>query len=517
MTIHQRDLSQDYAIRVDPLAGEVRVWHGDTLIAKTTQAQVMYETRLPPAVYIPRHNVLVDLSDKTPLQTFCPFKGTASYRDMTIDGETLGNAIWSYDDPLPESIEIADHVGFMPSSKARLDLGDNELLPPTAGHISAPLVDWLLREAPFFKTPEDFTKALAEQLRINGVAISRLAVMIWSLHPSIAGRNYIWRKDREEMTVRAPSYDIFDHPDFLNSPLSHVSKGLGGVRQKIGVDYKDTSFPIIKELRAEGASDYVAMPLMFSDGAINVMTLTCDHPDGFTTGNLGLVFECSFIISRIFEVFALRDTAQGVLETYVGKRTGARVLGGKIRRGDGDEIDAAIMFCDLRASSRLVEELGQADYIETLNLFFETATDIIHAHGGEVLKFIGDAVLAVFPADGNAEQARQESLRAAREIVAELAELRRQGHRCDCSIGISYGRVTYGNIGSRERLDFTVIGHAANVAARLGDYGKKVGSRIVASRDFAAPEFPTKALGAVSLHNVRTPVDCIAVLEDPPA
>lgn len=509
MSLHQRELSQDYALRIDPLGGIVTAWRGDTLIARTNRAKVMYETRIPPTVYFPREDVLVPISEPTDLKTFCPFKGTARYRDLVLGEESLTNAIWSYDNPLPESTGIAGYIGFMPGVATRLELGDNELSPPPASNISAPLVDWLLRGATFCKSPEEFTMALADQLQKNGVSVSRMSVLIWSLHPSIAGKNLIWRKGEEGLTTRLPSYEIFDHPAFINSPLFHVSKGRGGVRQKIGVEYSDNSFPIIEDLRADGATDYVAMPLMFTDGTMNVLTLTCDHPDGFTTGNLGLVFECSFMIARIYEVFSLKDTAQGVLETYVGKRTGARVLGGEIRRGDGDEIDAAIMFCDLRASSRLVEELGQAKYIELLNEFFDTITEFVHAHDGEVLKFIGDAVLAVFPDQGNPDQARQEAMSAARDITSKLAELRIEGRASDCSIGISYGRVTYGNIGSRERLDFTVIGHAANVAARLGDYGKTVGHRIVATSDFETLGYACEPLGEVSLHNVRDPVPCI--------
>ncbi|WP_127115739.1 DUF427 domain-containing protein [Shimia sediminis] len=511
MSQHPRDFTQDYAIRVEPLGGVVRAWIGDTLIAETTRAQVMYETRLPPAIYFPREDVLVDLSEPTELKTFCPFKGTARYRDLSSGEDTITNAVWSYDNPLPESMEIAGHVGFSQGTAVRVDLGEITLNPPMEGSISAPLVDWLLRTAPFLATPEDFSKALAEQLLINGIAVSRISVMMWSLHPSIAGRHYIWNKGQDELTTMLPSYEIFDHPAFVNSPLYHVSQGRGGVRQKIGVDYEDNSFPIIEDLRKEGATDYVAMPLFFSDGTVNVLTMTSDHPDGFTTGNLGLVFECSFMISRIFEVFTLRDTAQGVLETYVGKRTGARVLGGEIRRGDGDEIDAAIMFCDLRSSSRLVEDLGQAAYIEMLNAFFDTVTDCIQDHGGEVLKFIGDAVLAVFPDEGDADKARSEAMAAAREIIARLLVLREEGQPCDCSIGLAYGRVTYGNIGSRDRLDFTVIGHAANVSARLGDYGKKAGYRIIASSDFSTADCPGTPLGDVELHNVREAVPCFGV------
>ena len=225
------------------------------------------------------------------------------------------------------------------------------------------------------------------------------------------------------------------------------------------------------------------------------------------------MFECSSVISRYYEVFMQRENAQSLLETYVGKRSGSRVLGGEIRRGDGDEIDAAIMFCDLRGSTMLEETLGRADYIKLLNEFFETTSNIIDEHGGEILKFIGDAVLAVFPAEGDAANARAQALASARDIVARLKQLREEDntHNCDCSIGIAYGNVIYGNVGSQERLDFTVIGRAANIAARLGDYGKSLGHRIVVTDDFSVSTTPTADLGRVALHNVSKPVRCIAI------
>jgi adenylate cyclase len=343
----------------------------------------------------------------------------------------------------------------------------------------------------------------------HGVAIQRLSILAWSLHPLIVGKHYIWEKDQPEILTRAPTYEIYDHPAFLNSPLRHVSNGMGGVRQRINDDNPHNSFPIMEELREKGATDYVAMPLPFSDGRTNVLTLTCDHPDGFTTENLGLVFECASVIARFYEVFMQRENAQVLLETYVGKRSGARVLGGEIRRGDGDEIDAAIMFCDLRDSTSLEERLGRTAYINLLNEFFETVSGIVHDNGGEVLKFIGDAVLAVFPAtDDNPAAARANAQRTSIEIVERLGELRKSEAdiHCDCSIGVAYGRVTYGNVGSRERLDFTVIGQAANIAARLGEFGKASGHRIVVSEDIVPACANALPLGKVSLHNVSKPV-----------
>lgn len=501
-----------YRLDIQPLGGTVTAWRDGAILAQSDRAKVMYETRLPAVVYFPREDVVAPLGDPTALQTFCPFKGTATYRNLSWDGETIENAAWSYETPLPESEAVEGYVGFMPGVADRIDLGPNVLPEITDPNISGPSVDWLMREAGDCETPEAFTAALAEKLIEDGVSITRLSVMIWSLHPLIAGKNYIWSKSDGEVTTYAPSYEIYDHPSFTSSPLLHVSNGLGGVRQKLTEDYFEDRFPIMRDLRAKGATDYVAMPLEFSDGRTNVLTLTCDHPDGFTTANLGLIFECASVISRYYEVFTLKDNAQALLETYVGKRTGARVLGGEIRRGDGDEIDAAIMFCDLRGSTRLEETLPRPDYIALLNRFFETTSTLVHEHGGEVLKFIGDAVLAVFPADTDAEAARRRALASAKAIVDELD---RGNHgevgKCECAIGLAFGAVTYGNVGSRERLDFTVIGHAANVAARLGDHGKSHEHCIVATADIANADPDALPLGAVVLHNVSRPVESFAI------
>jgi len=513
MNVHASPKINGYGISIERLDGRVAIYRGDVLLAQSTDAKVMYETRLAPAIYVPREDVLVDLSPETDLQTFCPFKGTATYHDVILGDERLVNAVWAYEDSLPESKEIQGHIGFMPESYTDIDLGENKLHEAQDGNISGPLIDWLMRGASTLATPEAFTKALAENMLEHGIAIQRLSILVWSLHPLIAGKHYIWEKGIEEISTNVPTYEIHDHPAFINSPLRHVSNGLGGIRQRLTDDNPRHSFPIMEDLRAKGATDYVAMPLPFSDGRINVLTLTCDHPDGFTTENLGLVFECSSVIARYYEVFTQRENAQSLLETYVGKRTGARVLGGDIRRGDGDDIDAAIMFCDLRNSTSLEEDLGRTAYITLLNEFFETVSGIVHANGGEVLKFIGDAVLAVFPAADQPASARKNAQRSAIEIVERLAELRisESDRHCDCSIGVAYGRVTYGNVGSRERLDFTVIGQAANVAARLGEFGKTHGHRIVVSEDIEPICVDAQPLGPVKLHNVSRPIVSFAL------
>ncbi|QDG79618.1 DUF427 domain-containing protein [Labrenzia sp. PHM005] len=504
--------ANDYQIVVEPLTGEVAAWHGDVLLARSERARVMHETRLPPTVYFPKEDVVAELDTEPDFKTFCPFKGTASYKHVSIGGEIYNRGAWSYPYALPEGKDVEGYLAFRQDVATRVEHNGGPIEPVVSGNISGPMVDWLLREAWLAKTPEALIAALGQKLVEEGIAVSRISILIWSLHPMIAGRLFVWKRDGNEVKSHAPSYDNLESPQFKNSPFQHVADGLGGIRQKLDTNPDEFNFPIMEDLKEEGVTDYVAMPLPFSDGRINVLTLASDHPNGFTTANLGLVFECSALISRLFEVFALTSNATSLLETYLGKRTGARVLGGKIRRGDGDVIDAAILFCDLRHSTRLETELGRDVYLEELNRFFEVTTDIINDHDGEVLKFIGDAVLAIFPANKGRQEACRQALESAKVISEELASRSTDQVALACATGIAYGDVTYGNVGSRERLDFTVIGSAANIAARLGDYGKKSGHSVVVAGDVASEmNFRFDALGALELHNVAETVEAYGI------
>ncbi|MCR9138318.1 MAG: DUF427 domain-containing protein [Alphaproteobacteria bacterium] len=509
MNVQSKPEAGKYRLEVNPVKGTVTARHDGKVLAQSDAARVMLETRLDPVVYFPFEDVRATLLETSDHRTFCPFKGTATYWDVKVEDTIIKNGAWTYHNALPESRDIEDYVSFTPEALSSLEMPGPDGGKINRGNISGPTVDWIMREAWLCTSPDELTGAIARKLMEDGIAVSRISVMIWSLHPMIAGRNYVWSKRTDDVEVNTPSHDILNHPAFANSPLRHVANGLGGVRQRLQGEPEEFQFPIINDLKAEGATDYVAMPLHFSNGRINVMTLTCDHPKGFTTANLGLIFECSAVIGRLYEVFTLRDNAAALLETYLGKRTGARVLGGEIRRGDGDQIDAAILFADLRNSSRLAETMDRESYLELLNGFFETTTQIINARDGEVLKFIGDAVLAIFPANEDSRQACEQALASACEIANSLDQ--DKDSETGCAIGLAFGDVTYGNVGSQERLDFTVIGTAANVAARLSDLGKKLEHPVVATPEFAqSTATDMTALGQFDLHNVSTSVEAFA-------
>ena len=502
---------------VEPVPGRVVVRNGDQVLAVSGSARMMHETRLPPTLYFPRRDVRDEILRPSEHRTFCPFKGTATYWNVVLPHRTVENGAWTYARTLPEAGHIEGHVGFMSDVVTAVEADKGLPSATNDGHVSGPLIDWVTREAWQCADPVELVQHLAARFLHEGIAVMRLSIMIRSLHPEIAGVNYIWRRDTDAVQVFDASYQHLQLPEYTNSPLRHVADGLGGVRQPLTVDEAEFSFPIMAELKAQGATDYVAMPLPLSSGQMNVMTLTSDHPNGFTTANLGLLFECSAVISRYFEVFALRANAVALLDTYLGKSTGARVLGGEIRRGDGENISAAIVLCDLRESSRWAELTSRGQYLKLLNAFFDAAAGPVTAHGGEVLKLIGDAVLAVFPDEGGADRACSAALSAAKAIAEAVPRIPSPipGRQVACATGVSFGNVTYGNVGSADRLDFTVIGTAANVAARLGELGKQLGYPVVASARVAQAALePMTSLGAHTLRNVSLPIEVFVCAGD---
>ena len=262
------------------------------------------------------------------------------------------------------------------------------------------------------------------------------------------------------------------------------------------------------------------MPLVFADGRINAMTLTCDRPGGFTTAELQMVTDMIPVLARLAEVHALRRTARTVLQTYLGRQTGERVLRGpdppRRRRGDPRR-HLAVRPARL---DPLADTMPRQVYLDLLNEYFECMAGAVMTHDGEVLKFIGDALLAIFPI-GAASEHPETCSRHQRASVAALAAAREAMQRMDGAqrarreraepplafgIALHLGDVMYGNIGAPGRLDFTVIGPAANEAARLEAMCKTLGRPVIISSQFARvlPE-PLLSLGFHALRGVHEP------------
>ena len=268
--------------------------------------------------------------------------------------------------------------------------------------------------------------------------------------------------------------------------------------------------------------------MVFADGRIHAITLATDRLGGFTTAELRTIAEMLPVLARLMEMHALRRTAETVLETYLGHLTGERVLEGLIHRGEGEDIHAVVWLCDLRGSTALADRLPRSAFLELLNDYFECMAGGVIAHGGEVLKFIGDAMLGIFPIGAITEypelcpehaRACADAIGAAREAMRRMADLnRRRAERRQpplrFGIALHLGDVMYGNVGAPARLDFTVIGPAVNEAARLAAMCKVLERPVILSATFARvlPEHLV-SLGFHALRGIRQPHELFTLAE----
>ncbi len=378
-----------------------------------------------------------------------------------------------------------------------------ERLPQQTPVGNNPLIDWLLAEGLTIQLPRELVRRLGQHMVEIGMPVCRLRITIRTLHPQYLGTSYTWTRGRDEVDEYLPTHEILLTDEYLKSPYAGIFDGAGGIRRRLDVPGIVLDYPILQDLRDAGATDYVALPLVFSDGKINAFTLAADRPGGFTTAELEIVYGMMPLLANVMERHALQRTATTILETYLGRLSGARVLKGLIKRGDGETIHAVIWFSDLRGSTRLADRMPREAFLDLLNDYFECIAGAVLDHGGEVLRFIGDAALAIFPIgvmeiDPQTDlrdcpahvRACETAIQAARDAVQRIAavnaERRARGDRLiKFGIGLHIGEVLYGNIGTPQRLEFSVIGAAANEAARIENMTKMLGRPVLISATVA--------------------------------
>lgn len=403
-----------------------------------------------------------------------------------------------------------------------------ERLAPRSARAMNPLVDWILAIGWEMATVPALLRGLCAQIVGLGVPLCRLKLHIRTLHPQFLGVSYTWTRGVDEVAEFKATYAILNQDCYRSSPFRAIfDEGVGGIRRRLDVPGLKLDYPILEELRVAGATDYVAMPIVFSDGRRSALAFCSDRRGGFTTAELELISDMLLVLSRLLEVHASRRTAQTILETYLGRVSGKRVLNGSIRRGDGEDIDAVIWFSDLRGSTRLADVLPRPAFLQLLNDYFEAVAGAVLIHGGEVLRYVGDALLAIFPlctagsswSKGDLPTAAVCSLAvaAAREAVARMAAFNAtradQGEPpLDFGIALHVGAVIYGNVGVEQRLEFTVVGPAANKASRLETMCKVLGRTLVISADLARlVDEPLVSLGFHDLDGVRGPDEVLTL------
>jgi adenylate cyclase len=353
--------------------------------------------------------------------------------------------------------------------------------------------DWLLQVGRLAQNADELLGGLCELLVARGIPLDRVGLHSRMLHPQLAGMRLLWRRGIGAEETRY-GYDTTESGVYEKSPLYKVYVDGEFIRRRLTEPPAENDFPILPELRAEGFTDYFVTPLEQPSGWRQGVSWATSDPAGFSDEHIATITGLLPALAACSENRSLRGMLRGLLSIYLGAQAGSRVLAGTIRRGEGQTIAAAIWLCDLRDFTLLSETLPSDEVIRLLNDYFEIMAGPVNEHGGEVLKFIGDAMLAIFPIqdDLDRDRACRTALIAAEEALARLAttnaERRGRGEReIELGLALHTGSVMYGNIGAPERLDFTVIGPAVNLTARIAGLCRPLGRQLLTSARFASP------------------------------
>ena len=333
-----------------------------------------------------------------------------------------------------------------------------------------------------------------------GLPIARAGVIIDTLHPVLEGRGFRWHRESSgeaELVEYGPTSEGEAAANWRATPFYRLLEtGESMLRRRI-VPGEVPEFPQLGLFAGEGMTDYVALINRFArQGALGEMDCVysywfSDHPGGFTDddiyGLVGLIPSLALAVKCV----SLTRIAGTLAETYLGRDAGRRVLSGRIGRGAAEKLSAVLWYSDLRGFTRITDNTPPAQTIALLNDYAEAVISAVHDNGGDVLKLIGDGVLAIFPCGDDARAACDGAVAAEMALRSRVGALNQKRRAkgvpaTEVYLGLHIGEVFYGNIGSRERLDFTVVGPAVNEASRIAAMCRSVDRGVVFSSEFAA-------------------------------
>jgi adenylate cyclase len=373
-----------------------------------------------------------------------------------------------------------------------------------SGQTASDISRWLIREGRFLASNNQLFAGFCERIYAAGVPLDRSTMHLRALHPQYRGVARIW-KPGEKLREQFMDHGIEKTAMYIESPVRAATEALRRLEWRLD---KDTPLPflLLDELREEGYTHYVIAPFVFAEGLINAISWATKRPGGFSDADLQFLDGVLPPLSVTVEVKALRRFIPHVLTTYVGAEPGRLILEGQVRRGDVTTITAALMLIDLRDFTLLSDTMAPRAVVRMLNDYFDDVIPPVREHGGEVMEIMGDGVLAIFRRIGgtNAAEACGGALAAARRALAATAE--RNGRKSpgapDLHIGIAlhYGTVSYGNIGTDDRLDFTVIGPDVNLVSRIERLCRELDRSLIMTEAFAeCLRTPMWELGAFEL------------------
>jgi adenylate cyclase len=327
------------------------------------------------------------------------------------------------------------------------------------------IIEWLVGDECRALGDARFVEALGSRLRTVGLPLDRLTLHLRTLHPEIIGRTLAWAPG-EAVEVYDREYAIESSAAFAGSPLRRVMESGEWfvVRAGNGVAGEWRQLDVFRQ---RGLVELVLVPLPSTDGPVSVAAFATRRPAGFSPAERAMLERIVPALRGICDLRMLRQSEANLLDTYIGPQTGRRILAGHIRRGDVETIEATLLFCDLRGFTELSNRLPAARVLELLNLYYDQVVPAVVTAGGEILKFMGDGLLAIFRRDDAPQMSCAAAFAAARAALARLAQLTVADAEFHAGIALHHGDVSYGNIGSGRRLDFTVIGPAVNLVSRI--------------------------------------------------
>lgn len=382
------------------------------------------------------------------------------------------------------------------------------LLGPEDAWSLGPVAVWLLTEGRRIEDPPAFAAALMAQLDAAGARIDRISISSSTLHPQMLAWGIRWSRVNGSQLWTGTHTSITTDA-YIGSPAQHVRERKTAFRRRLEA-LTESDHALLHELRAEGLTDYAAIPMVFGKGTVNVFTLATANPGGFAEGDLERFAALSNLVAPLFELIEQRRMTLGLLDTFIGPRISGRILGGQVRRGDGDRIRAAFWYSDLRGFTTLSETLPTNQLLDLLNDYFGCCAAAAAPRGGEILQFIGDAVLIVFEIrDPPGQRAVCEAaLDAAIDAFASIGVINHRRRRAglpaiEFGLGLHVGEVTHANVGSPDRLAFNVVGPAVNRTARIQAKTKDAGVSLLVSAEFAAQVTqPLRSMGRFDLRGV---------------
>ncbi|MEX1035133.1 MAG: adenylate/guanylate cyclase domain-containing protein [Sneathiella sp.] len=352
------------------------------------------------------------------------------------------------------------------------------------------LIEQSLGDVSLTRIFSDFSRRIDQTL----FPLVRSHITMRQMHPFIDHSDHTWSRNGG-LTSNSRPRSFTEDPNWAQSPLYHMLENITlKFRCDITRPENVKKFPIFSDFRELGGTDYIAFltpfgsqdtALRIHDGVIS--SWLTDKAGGFEEREITALKHLLSLFNIIARVFKREQTLQDVLSAYLGPLAAHQVMKGKTQRGDGDIIQAVIWICDIRGSSTLADQMKMAAYLTLLNQFFESMSEAVMAEGGEVLKFMGDGFLAIFPTPNEAAiaGAADRALAAARNGAKALAALPSEAAKLKFGIGIHHGDVMFGNIGARERLDFSVIGPAVNMTSRLQDLTKSLDVNLLVTSEIA--------------------------------